>query len=194
MSRPLLICSTTDPFISYLSCFLHGELFAFLDKPGGENSFIGNSIARNTEQGSSLSTYSHSFSGTEYSVALIRYCSGRSILVTEKKPIDTARKRSPGSVRSPETLPEMCPGTSLAEQQQQQQEHCCLSRMRVVSITGSASSTTATGRFVLPQQLFASSGTVQKLSSSGLLLNIETFPSLPKSTTFLSHTAIPSTI
>ena len=58
---------------------------------GGQNSDVGKGICLKTQQGSSSSALTHSLSGTQYSVALIRYCAGLTILTTEKIPSETVR-------------------------------------------------------------------------------------------------------
>ena len=64
----------------------------------GANSSIGNAILRNASQGELPSRGAHSLSGTLNSTAFTRYCSGRSIRITEKKPRDTARYLEPVSL------------------------------------------------------------------------------------------------
>ena len=58
---------------------------------GGQNSVVGKAIFLNIAQGSSSSGDTHSLSGTQYSVAFIRYCAGRTIRTTENIPRDTVR-------------------------------------------------------------------------------------------------------
>lgn len=140
----------------------------------GANSSIGNAIRLNASQGELLSRGAHSLSGTLNSVALTRYCSGRSIRITEKKPRDTARKRLPLSHISP--IPLLTWSGISPQTQQHTHEHSEGSTTRVPSITGSTVSTTAMGK-LLPAS--PHTGTLQKLSPPGVERKTCTEPSPP---------------
>lgn len=89
-----------------------------------ENSDIGKAIDLNTLQGSLLEGEMHSLSGMTYSVAEIIYCPGRTILIIEKMPRETARYLSespPSTIVFPLRVPTTVSGISQAQQQQQQQ-------------------------------------------------------------------------
>ena len=68
-------------------------------------------------QGSSSSVFIHSLSGTQYSVALIRYCAGRSIRTTEKIPKETLKNLSPSwlSQSVPDTVEDTQSGITLQQ-------------------------------------------------------------------------------
>ena len=79
-----------QPFLQVQSHVPPTERFAGVHLPGA-NSSMGNAILRNASQGEPVSVTQHSLSGTLNSTALTRYCSGRSMRMTEKNPRDTAR-------------------------------------------------------------------------------------------------------
>ena len=132
------------------------------------NSLTGNAILRNTPQGSASFGSKHSLSGTEYSLALIIYCAGRTSLTIEKSPTVAISTRSHPSFISPArdaamtlgismTVPTGCP---LQPQLQAQglQGLQGLHGIHEMSTTfrsstiGSTASTTAPGAFDAPVQ------------------------------------------
>ena len=115
------------------------------------------------------------FGDARISDALMRYCSGLSSLMTEKKPSETARCLCPPST-SPFPMRSLSLSGISPQQRQQQQRHSCGSTTLVPSITGSATSTTAVGLLVL---ISPSQGTEQKLSDASFDRKILTSPSPP---------------
>lgn len=147
-------------------------------------------MLRKSLQGSSSEGLTHSLSGTVYSVAVIRYCAGRSMRTTEKKPSDTTRNLSSSPpIRLP--LTDFVTDSGISSTEQQQQQQVCGSTILAFRIIGSTVSNTATGIFVLtrfPERF----GRRHGLSSNGSLRNMLTLPSDAKRITRFSTTAIPS--
>ena len=132
-------------------CFSLAIMPWLWQRSGGLNSHTGNAILLKILQGLSSSAVIHSLSGTAYSVALMRYCAGRTIRTIEKIPMVTTSSRS---CLSP---PPKCPSIPRAilsgmssQQQQQHGLHSCFSTIFVDKMMGSTISTTASGTFFLP--------------------------------------------
>lgn len=110
----------------------------------GENSAVGNAICLNKLHGSSTVGKTHSFSGTEYSTALIKYCAGRSMRTTEKNPSETSKVFVfASSARSCDRCAQTQSGISSTVQQQEQRQDFPGSTTFVPRMMGSTVSITA---------------------------------------------------